>query len=176
MPVIPGGQQDPRWGWPAAGSAGWTVLLLGAGDGLHAVSPPQRGGHRVWLLAGWGVILPGLMENICRPKVGSCLLPTLLPGGLCGWFRSSRAPQHPRAAPCLGAVCHPPVSAAISAAQGNTPEHRFGGKTAFLGLQLVSHEGRAAVKPSLSPTNANKVLIVKCLSLVSIKLLSKHFA
>lgn len=92
---------------------------------------------------------PGLMENTCRPKVGSCLLHKLLPWGLCRRFpdvlgaerlssilRCDAASAH-RSLPCLGGTFASPLaSAAISAAQiglapqVNTRENRFWGKTA----------------------------------------------
>lgn len=70
------GQQDLQEGQQdLQGSAGWAALLLGTGQGLHAVPAPQRDG--TVLDAGrTGVIPPGLME-ICRAGVGWCLLPIL---------------------------------------------------------------------------------------------------
>lgn len=93
---------------------------------------------------------PGLMEKTCKPKAGSCLLPKLLPWGLCRRFpdvlgaerlssilRCDAAHAH-NSLPCLGGTFASPLaSAAISAAQiklapqVNTRENRFWGKTAF---------------------------------------------
>lgn len=130
-----------------------------------------------------GQVLISPMENICKANVRSCLLHQLLLWGLSGWFPhgAERLNGNPRcdvasalrSFPCLvGSVCHPPASTAISPSELHLASRLISKKAvlrerALLEMKFVSHSRRSKALPF--QTKANKVLIVNCLSLVSIK-------